>query len=103
MHGNSKPLSVRAYVLAKIGRSNEARAALDAFEARTATQYVPPYARAIVYAGLGDRDAAFESLESAFAAHDVHLVFLPVDPKWNPFRQDPRFVDLLRRCAFFES
>ena len=53
-----------------------------------------------MYAGLGNSNAAFEWLEKAFAAHDVHLVFLPVDPKWNPFRQDPRFVDLLRRCAF---
>ena len=103
MHGNSKPLSVRAYILGKIGRAREARGVLGGFEERAATHYVPPYGRAIVYAGLGDRNAAFEWLEKAFEAHDVHLVFLPVDPKWNPFRQDPRFVDLLRRCAFLES
>lgn len=99
-HGNSKPLSVSAYVLAKMGRANGARAVLTAFDERAATRYVPPYARAIVYAGLGDRDAAFEWLEKALEVRDVHLIFLPVDPKWNALRQDPRFTELLRRCAF---
>jgi hypothetical protein len=30
----------------------------------------------------------------------VHLMFLPLDPKWDDYRQDPRFVALLSRCAF---
>jgi len=35
--------------------------------------------------------------------YDVHLIFLPVDPKWRPYRNDPRFQDLLRRCGFQET
>ena len=40
---------------------------------------VPPYALALVHAGLGDADAAFEWLERAYVARDVHLMFLTVD------------------------
>ena len=99
-HGNSKPMSVSAYVLARTGRPAEARQVLQAFEERVATRYVPPYATALVHAGFGDADTAFAWLEKAFAARDVHLIFLPVDPKWGALREEPRFHDLLRRCNF---
>jgi hypothetical protein len=56
-----------------------------------------------VHAGLGDADAAFASLDKAFAAHDVHLIYLPVDPKWDPYRDDPRFKALVDRCGFMRT
>jgi TolB-like protein/DNA-binding winged helix-turn-helix (wHTH) protein len=99
-NGNSKVPSLRGYVLAKAGRSAEARAVLASFEQLSTARYVPPYARALVYAGLGDRDLMFQWLEKAVAGRDVHLIFLPVDPKWGAFRADSRFQDVLRRCGF---
>jgi hypothetical protein len=53
-----------------------------------------------VHAGLGEREAVHEWLERAYAARDVHLVFLPVDPKWNPYRADHHFKALMVRCGF---
>jgi tetratricopeptide (TPR) repeat protein len=99
-NNNSKALSVRGYIYAKTGRGDEAREVLRALHDASATRYVPPYARALVYAGLGEADAAIEWLSKAVDARDVHLLFLPVDPKWDPFRDDPRFQEILRRCAF---
>ena len=55
---------------------------------------------ALVYLGLGQHDSALQWLERAYDAHDVHLVFPPVDPKWDPLRAEGRFADLLRRCAY---
>jgi TolB-like protein/DNA-binding winged helix-turn-helix (wHTH) protein/Flp pilus assembly protein TadD len=98
--GNSKTYSLRGYILAKGGREAEARAVLRQLEDAAATRYVPPYATALVHAGLGDRNAVFEWLEWAYAARDVHLVYLPVDPKWDPYRADPRFAALLARAGF---
>jgi hypothetical protein len=42
----------------------------------------------------------FEWLDQAYAARDVHLMYLTVDPKWDPHRADPRFIPLLARCNF---
>jgi hypothetical protein len=47
-----------------------------------------------------DADAAFDWLDRADAARDVHLMFLTVDVKWDCYRTDPRFGDLLARCGF---
>jgi DNA-binding winged helix-turn-helix (wHTH) protein/TolB-like protein/tetratricopeptide (TPR) repeat protein len=101
--GNSKSVSTRGYVLGKAGRTSEARVALEALTTRARERYVPMYAIATVHAGLGNRDALFASLEAAYAAHDVHLVFLPVDPQWDPYRTDPRFTALLERCGFMRQ
>ena len=97
---NSKALSSKGYSLAKAGRANEAREVLRALETLGGKQYVPPYAMALVHAGLGEGDAVFAALGRAYEARDVHLVFLTVDPKWDPYRADPRFQALLQRCRF---
>jgi TolB-like protein/DNA-binding winged helix-turn-helix (wHTH) protein/Tfp pilus assembly protein PilF len=100
---NSKALSFRGYLLAKAGRANEARDLVRTLEAASHQRYVPPYAFALVYAGLGDPDAMFASLDKAFAVHDVHLMYLPIDPKWDPYRDGPRFKALVDRCDFMRT
>ena len=97
---NSKPISLTGYILGRSGRTAEARDVLGALQMASRNRYVPPYALALVYAGLGDADAAFEWLDRAYAVRDVHLMFLTVDVKWDPLRADPRFGALLARCGF---
>jgi Flp pilus assembly protein TadD len=96
---NSKPISLTGYILGRSGRTDEARNLLGALEMARRQRYVPPYALALVNAGLGDAHAAFEWLNRAYAVHDVHLIFLTVDVKWDRYRKDPRFGDLLTRCG----
>ena len=98
---NSKTLSLRGYLLAKAGKADEARDVLGKIEAVSHQRYMPPYALALVHAGLGDREGVFVRLEAAFAAHDVHLALLPIDPKWDAYRADPRFEALVAWCGFF--
>ncbi len=101
--GNSKTISFRGYILAKTGRGTEAREVLRKLEADSRDRYVPPYAMALVHAGLGEGDAVFEWLDKAYDARDIHLIYLPVDPKWDPYRSDARFTALLARCNFMRS
>ena len=98
--GNSKAISIRGYICARLGKTTEAHEVLNTLDAVSRERYVPPYATALVYLGLGQHDSALQWLERAYDAHDVHLVFPPVDPKWDPLRTDHRFADLLRRCGF---
>ena len=101
--GNSKAVSLRAYVLARAGRSAEAREILRGLEDASRERFMPPYAIALVHAGLGNRDAVLQWLERASAARDVHLIYLPVDPKWDPYRTEPAFQALIARSGFVET
>ena len=89
----------------EIGAPESGRGRAAHLEKRTARErYVPPYAMALVYAGLGQRDSAFKWLEDAYKVRDVHLVFLVAgDPKWDVLREDPRFRALVERCDFMRT
>jgi len=61
-------------------------------------RFVPSDLIAVVYAGLGDKDKAFEWLEKAYRQHYFHIL-IKIDPKFKTLRSDPRFADLLRRMG----
>lgn len=42
----------------------------------------------------------FDEMEAASAAKDINLIFLPVDPKWDAYRNDACFQSLFARCGF---
>lgn len=96
---NSKVISLRGYVLAKMGRTEEAREVVRALEALRKTGYMPACAIAQVYTGVGEVEEAFQWLERAIEEHDVHLTSLPSDSKWDELRGDQRFEDVLKRCG----
>ncbi|CAN5313996.1 hypothetical protein BH20ACI2_BH20ACI2_24190 [soil metagenome] len=81
------------------GNSAEARIILDKLTERSRKAYVPPALLAIIHGSLGEKDAAFELLEKAVRQRDPTLVFLKVDPYFDPLRSDPRFADLQKRLG----
>jgi DNA-binding winged helix-turn-helix (wHTH) protein len=97
---NSKVIALRGYVFAKIGRTEEAQNVLTTLLSISQERYVPPYAMAIVHAGLSQFDLALQWLERCYEARDVHVIFLTIDPKWDPLRADRRFSTLLQHCGF---
>lgn len=102
-NGNSKPLSLCAYILATTGRVAEARRVATMLEERSRQQYVPPVAVALAHVAFEEDERVFDALERALADRDVHLIYLPLDPKWDRLRQHDRFRDVLSRCGFGED
>jgi hypothetical protein len=52
-----------------------------------------------MYARLGEKDPAFESLEKAYRDRSAELVELKVEPVFDFLHSDPRYNDLLRRMG----
>lgn len=98
--GNSEAISLAAFALAKTGRSNEALPMLEELKSKSSMQYVPSYNIAMIYNGLGDNAEALNQLEKAFAEKDARMILLKVEPKWNNLRNEPRFIELMRRMNF---
>ena len=59
-----------------------------------------PAELAILHTALADEEKAFALLEQAYAARDLQLQFLKVEPGYDALRDDSRFADLLRRAGF---
>jgi len=59
---NRKTIALRGYIYAKVGKSKEAHEVLSTLEAVSHERYVPPYATALVHAGLGQHDSALDWL-----------------------------------------
>jgi TolB-like protein/Flp pilus assembly protein TadD len=55
------------------------------------------FGAALIHSGLGEKDEAFSSLESAIDLRAPLVVLLRVDPRFDLLRQDSHFQNLLRR------
>ncbi len=86
---------LEGYALARLGRTAEAERLLDAFRIRARSQYVPPYAEALVLHALGRNEAALARLQAAIDVRDHRVTFLWVDPKWDGLRKSLGFQALL--------
>jgi tetratricopeptide (TPR) repeat protein len=84
---------------ARAGKVTEARATIRELKKLFPKEAVGAYEIALVYAGLGEKDLAFEWLERAYNERDKGLISLKVDPPLDPLRSDPRFQDLVRRLG----
>jgi hypothetical protein len=54
---------------------------------------------AIVWAGLGNKDKALESLQEDYRLHASFVASLGSDPVFEPLRSDIRFQALLRQIG----
>jgi serine/threonine-protein kinase len=89
------------YVYATAGKKAEAQKIIDELKELSKQRYVPPYSIAIIYAGLNDKDQAFEWLNKSYEVYSwTHQ--LNVDTVFGNLRDDPRFKALLKRMKLPE-
>jgi tetratricopeptide (TPR) repeat protein len=62
--------------------------------------FVSPYSIARLYADLGDKEHAFEWLNTAYQEHDTGLINLRTDFTLDSLRSDPRYAELVRKIGF---
>jgi len=76
------------------GRAEEARSLLH--EAERAGVYTCPYESAVAYLTVGERDSSMALLEKSYDKRSNCLIFLRVDPRLQPLREDPRYQQRFR-------
>jgi tetratricopeptide (TPR) repeat protein len=95
--GNPLVLGALGYVYAASGDPSHARTVLRQLENQSRQQYVDPESFALIYAGLGNKDKAFEWLMKAIDDRQGWVTFIKGEPMLDNLRSDPRFEALLRR------
>jgi len=55
------------------------------------------YNHTLIFRALGEAERMFEYLEKCLAEKNTPLIFINVDPVWNEFRDDPRFIKVLEK------
>ncbi len=81
------------------GRHQEARMILAELKSAE-NEPIQDTKLAMIYGALGEKDLGLARLESAFAKRDPLLLWLKVDPRFDPLRSDRRFTDLIQRIGF---
>jgi tetratricopeptide (TPR) repeat protein len=100
--GDIRAVATLGHAYAVLGRKAETYNVLEELKRQSKLRYVSPYFIAVIYAGLEEKDRAFEWLETTYAERHPYLALLKVEPVFDPLRSDPRFQSLLRRMNFPE-
>ncbi len=93
--GTSMTASFLAWAYGLAGQKDRARAFIPAAERGEA--YIAPSVPALACIGLKEWDEAFVWLNRAIDARDPQIIPIKTDPVFDPMRDDPRFMDLLRK------
>jgi tetratricopeptide (TPR) repeat protein len=105
--GQSIDTAVRSYdamivrALAALNRREEADEILTRLENESRQQYVRAEYLAMGHAAVGKLDKAFEALERAYQTRSAGLIYLHLDPGYEPLRGDPRYKELVQRIGLF--
>ncbi len=84
------------YVYAAAGKKAEAEKVLAELTDLSKRQYIPAYNVAFIYAGLNDKDHAFEWLNKGYEEHSG-LALIKVETTFDNLRGEPRFKEMLKR------
>jgi TolB-like protein/Tfp pilus assembly protein PilF len=92
--------SFLGWVYAVSGRQEKARDILKRMLDLRARRYVDAYLIGEVYAGLGEKEKAFEWLMRAYEEHAGQMFCIKVDPWIKNLCSDPRYKELLKKVGF---
>jgi TolB-like protein/Flp pilus assembly protein TadD/transcriptional regulator with XRE-family HTH domain len=90
-----KPALAIGYAFA--GKRAQAENLLNELLESPEDKYIPPVSIALIYAGLDNKELAFQWLEKAYRERDIRLLSLKISPSFDSLRSDPRFASLLKK------
>jgi TolB-like protein/Tfp pilus assembly protein PilF len=95
-------LGILGYAYGVAGKREEAQEILDEVLERSKRGYFSPHFIGLIYAGLGDKDKAFEWLEKAVEERDPRIWPIKAISNLRSLHSDPRFNALLKKMGLEE-
>lgn len=71
--------------------------------ARSDSVFVTPWRLGTIYVRAGMENEAIDWLEKAYYAHDSNMPYIGVDPIFDRLKDNPRFIDLLKRMNLLDA
>ena len=100
LNGDPDSLGMLGQAYARNGQKDEAQKILLRLNEEAKSRYVAPYATALVYLGLGEKERALDELERAYQRGDTNYLFVVrVDPMLDDLRGHPRFDALVQKIV----
>ena len=100
LNGDPDSLGMLGQAYARNGQKDEAQKILLRLNEEAKSRYVAPYATALVYLGLGEKERALDELERAYQRGDTNYLFvIRVDPLLDDLRGHPRFDALVQKIV----
>ncbi len=90
------------HALGLAGEYDIAKQMADYYTLAAEENYLPPVQRAFIHIGIGEHDEAIELLNQAYDENSWFLVFIRVEPWYDPIRGDERFNEIMKRMKFPE-
>lgn len=103
--GNPLTVGSLGHAYARLGRPADALRVLNDLQSWQANgTYVPPFAMALIRAGLGDKSAAFEMLEDAAKERSPLLgLWLTTEPRLAHLRSHSRYSKLIATTGYLPN
>jgi len=88
------------HALGLAGHLEAARIMAKFYAKKSQETYIPPVQRAFIHLGIHEYDQAIELLEQAYAEKSWFIIFIQIEPWYDPIRQDPRFIEIMKKMGF---
>jgi serine/threonine-protein kinase len=92
-------LATLAHAYAAMGNAAEAKKLLDQILKMREGRFVSAYWIGYVYAGMNDKDRAFEYFNKAIDERYFMMIWIASEPRFENLRSDSRFAELVRRVG----
>ena len=90
-------LGAIAHGYGRAGRTVDAERVLAQIIHLSKQRYISPFSFVLAYDALGRVDDALNALEATLEERNAWLWFLPVEPRFDRLREDPRFAPMVEK------
>ncbi len=88
------------HALGLAGQYKPAKLMADRYSEASNEHYLPPVQRAFIHIGIAEYEEALRLLEQAYEEKSWFIIFMKIEPWYDPIKEDPRFKRIFSQMNF---